>query len=214
MADCVATIDQLSKKRSRNPSKPTGTDKVSTPAGAQSTPIAEDTPQRPPGSCDDIEINPTAANLWDQLFKSTDYVRLAGNREFFHKRVLKLLSREAALRITEGLKRDIMNRKADFIRSKETDTAKLRLSLQEQFTKIVIKQVVIELTQCKNEVIARLEYLANLDDQVIKKQAVLQEETSEKNKKVTEAENRVNDQVRFVSEHLADIREEEPEIGS
>ena len=139
MADCVATIDQLSKKRSRNPSKPTGTDKVSTPAGAQSIPIPEDVPQRQSGSSDDGEINPTAANLWNQLFKSTDYVRLAGNREFFHKRVLKLLSREAALRITDGLGRDVMNRKVDFLRSKETDTAKLRLSLQELFTKMVIK---------------------------------------------------------------------------
>ena len=65
MADCVATINQLSKKRSSKPSKPTGTDKVSTPAGAQSTPIAEDAPQRQPGSSDDGEINLTAANLWN-----------------------------------------------------------------------------------------------------------------------------------------------------
>ena len=214
MADCVATIDQLSKKRSRNPSKPTGTDKVSTSAGAQSTPIAEDAPQRQPGSSDDGEINLIAANLWNQLFKSTDYVRLAGNREFFHKRVLKLLSRKAALRITEGIGRDVMNRKVDFIRSKETDTAKLKLSLQEQFTKLVIKQVVIELAQSKAEVTARLEYIAGLDDQVLKKQAVLQEKTFEKNKQVTEAESRVNDLVGVVNEHLAEIREEDPEVGS
>ena len=63
MADCVATIDQLSKKRARKPLKPAGTDKVSTPAGAQSTPIPEDTPQKQPGSSGDGEINPTAANL-------------------------------------------------------------------------------------------------------------------------------------------------------
>ena len=214
MADCVATINQLSKKRSRNPSKPTGTDKVSTSAGAQSTPIAEDAPQRQPGSSDDGEINLIAANIWNQLFKSTDYVRLAGNREFFHKRVLKLLSREAALRITEGIGRDVMNRKVDFIRSKETDTAKLKLSLQEQFTKLVIKQVVIELARSKAEVTARLEYIAGLDDQVLKKQAVLQEKTFEKNKQVTEAENRVNELVGVVNEHLAEIREEDPEVGS
>merc|ERR1712082_471396 len=115
MADCVATIDQLSKKRSRNPSKPTGTDKVSTPAGAQSTPIAEDTPQRQPGSSDDGEINPTAVNLWNQLFKSTDYVKLVGNRDFFQKRVMKLLSYDATLRISKGLELDVMNLKVDFL---------------------------------------------------------------------------------------------------
>ena len=99
MADCVATIDQLSKKRARKPSKPAGAEKVSTPAGAQSTPIPEDNPGSSAFQFGEIngEINPTAANLWDQLFKTTDYVRLAGNREFFHKRVLKLLTHEAAL---------------------------------------------------------------------------------------------------------------------
>ena len=141
MAECVATIDQLSKKRGRKPSKPAGAEKVPTPAGAQSTPIPEANPGANAFQFGEIngEINPTAADVWDQLFRTTDYVRLAGNREFFHKRVLKVLSTEAALRLTEGLKRDIMNRKVDFIRSKETDPAKLRLSLQEQFTKIVIK---------------------------------------------------------------------------
>ena len=44
MADCVATIDQLSKKRGRKPSKPAGAEKVPTPAGAQSTPIPEANP--------------------------------------------------------------------------------------------------------------------------------------------------------------------------
>ena len=61
---------------------------------------------------------------------------------------------------------------------------------------------------------ARINYLDNLSDQVIKKQAVLQEKTAERNKKVTETENRVNDLVRVVNEQLADIREDEPEIGT
>ena len=125
-----------------------------------------------------------------------------------------MLSREAALRITEGIGRDVMNWKVDFIKSKETDTAKLKLSLQEQFTKLVIKQVVIELARSKAKVTARLEYIAGLDDQVLKKQAVLQEKTFEKNKQVTEAESRVNELVGVVNEHLAEIREEDPEVGS
>ena len=99
MADCVATIDQLSKKRPKKPSTPAAADKESTPAGAQSTPKAEDAPQRQPGSSDDGEINLTAANLWNRLFKSKDYVKLVGNREFFHKKLMKLLSHEATLRI-------------------------------------------------------------------------------------------------------------------
>ena len=171
MAECVATINQLSK-RSRHASKSTGADKESTPAGAQSTPTAEDTPPRQPESSDGSDINPAAANLWHQLFKSTDYVKLAGNRDFFHKRVLRLLSHEAALRITEALGKDVINRKVDFLKSKETDTAKLRLSLQELFTKIVIKRVVTELARSKGEAIARLEHLASLDDQALKKDSV------------------------------------------
>ena len=63
MTDCVATIDQLSKTRPKKPSTPSVADEESTPAGAQSTPKAEDAPQRQPGSSDDGEINLTAANL-------------------------------------------------------------------------------------------------------------------------------------------------------
>ena len=61
---------------------------------------------------------------------------------------------------------------------------------------------------------ARINYLDNLSDQVIKKQAVLQEKTADKNKKVTELENSVNELVRIVTEQLTDIREDEPEIGT
>ena len=129
IAECVEKIDQLSK-RSRHASKTGGADKESTPAETQSTPTAEDTPPRQPESSDGSDINPAAANLWHQLFKSTDYVKLAGNRDFFHKRVKKLLTNEQALRITEALGKDVINRKVDFLKSKETDTAKLRLSLQ------------------------------------------------------------------------------------
>merc|ERR1712240_214835 len=107
-----------------------------------------------------------------------------------------------------------MNRKVDFLSSKETDASKLKLSLQEQFTKLVIKRVVIELARSKAEVTAKLEYLASLDDQVLKEQAVLQEKTFKKNKQVTEAESRVNDLVGVVNEHLAEIRDEDPEVGS
>ena len=192
MAECVEKIDQLSK-RSRHASKTAGADKESTPAETQSTPTAEDTPPRQPESSDGSDINPAAANLWHQLFKSTDYVKLAGNRDFFHKRVKRLLTNNQALRITEALGKDVINRKVDFLKSKETDTAKLRLSLQELFTKIVIKRIISELARSKEDAIARLEHLASLDNQALKKHSVQQEKSIEKNKKVAAAESRIND---------------------
>merc|ERR1712082_265730 len=59
-----------------------------------------------------------------------------------------------------------------------------------------------------------LEHLASLDDQALKKQSVLQEKSNEKNKQVTEAESRINDLLGVLNEHLAEIRDEFPEVGS
>ena len=238
MTDCVATIDQLSKTgpsgrqrlkkiiksvlldrpdsetRPKKPSTSSAADEESTPAGAQSTPKAEDAPQRQPGSSDDGEINLTAANLWNRLFKSKDYVKLVGNREFFHKKLMKLLSHEATLRISKGLELDVMNLKVEFLKSKEINTDKLKLSLQEQFTKIVIRQIGTELARSKAETTAKLEYLAGLDDQALKKQAEVREKSSETNKQVTEAEGRINELARVVNEHLVKIRNENSDVGS
>ena len=85
IAECVEKIDQLTK-RSRHASKTGGAEKESTPAEAESTPTAEDTPPRQPESSDDSDINHVAVRLWYQLFKTTDYVKIAGNRDFFHKK--------------------------------------------------------------------------------------------------------------------------------
>ena len=168
MEECKAVIDQFLKRRSRKPSKPAGAEKVPTPAGAQSTPNPEANPGTNVFQFGEpiSDVNPAAVDVWDQLFRTTDYIRLAGNREFFHQRVLKALSEDASLRLSEVLKRDIMNWKEDFIRTKETDLAKLRLSLQERFTQIVIKQVVVELKKCKEAIMCRINYLDYLGDQV------------------------------------------------
>ena len=171
IAECVEKIDQLSK-RSRHASKTGGAEKESTPAETESTPIAEDTPPRQPESSDDSDINPVAVRLWYQLFKTTDYVKIAGNSDFFHKKVKKLLTTEQARRVAEALERDIINRKVDFIKLKETNAAKLRLSLQELFTKIVIKRIRSELARSKEDATARLEHLTNLDKQALKKYSV------------------------------------------
>ena len=61
---------------------------------------------------------------------------------------------------------------------------------------------------------AKLEYLTSLKDQALKKQAEIQEKSSKTNKQVTEAEGRVNELARVVNEHLAKIRNENPEVGS
>ena len=131
----------------------------STPAAAQATHKAEDAPQRQPGSSDDGEVNLTAAHLWNRLFKSKNYVKLAGNREFFHKKLMKLLSPEATLRMSKELELDILNFKVEFLKSKETNKDQLKLSLQEQFTKIVIRHIGTKLARSKEEATTRLEDL-------------------------------------------------------
>merc|ERR1711873_138909 len=159
-------------------------------------------------------IHLTAANLWNRLFKSKDYVKLVGNREFFHKKLMKLLSHEATLRMSKELELDVMNLKVEFLKSKATNTDKLKLSLQEQFTKIVIRQIGTELARSKAETTAKLEYLAGLDDQALKKQAEVREKSNETNKQVTEAEGRINELARVVNEHLVKIRNENSDVGS
>merc|ERR1712089_19489 len=108
----------------------------------------------------------------------------AGKSEFFHTRIRKLLTMAQVRKVAEFIKKDISNRKVDYIKSKETDIAKLRLSLQEMFTKVVIRRALSELAQCKADAIARREYLANLDDQAIEKYCTQQSKVTEKNERV------------------------------
>merc|ERR1711873_295719 len=212
----MAMIDQYSKRRSRKILKPAGAERDPTPVGAQSTPK----PGANPGANgfhfgDPMgEVNSAAVDVWDQLLKNTDYIRLAGNTEFFHQRVFKALSDDAPLILSEVLKRDMMNRKEEFIRTKEIDLAKLSLSLQEQFTQIVIKQVVVELKKCKEAIMCRINYLDDLGNQVIRRQAVLHERMENKSKIFTDLENSINEMASIVSEHLKNIREDNPEIGT
>ena len=102
----------------------------------------------------------------------------------------------------------------DFLKLKETNAAKLRLSLQELFTKIVIKRIRSELARSKEDATARLEHLANLDKQALKKYSVQQEKSLEKSKKVAGAESRINDLLGIVNEYLKEARDEIPVVGS
>ena len=153
IAECTETIDQLTK-RNRHVSKGGGAEKDSTPTESVSTPVREETPSSLPGSREEDAVNPVAVKLWNQLFETNDYVGLAG-RDFFHTRVKTLVTLGQVQKITALIEKDIRDRKMDFIKSKETDTAKLRLSLQEMFTKVVIRRAMSELAQSKEDAIAR-----------------------------------------------------------
>ena len=213
IAECAEKIDQLTK-RTRHASKTGGAEKESTPTENESTPIVEDTPSRQPGSSDDDVINPIAVKLWHQLFKTTDYVEIAGRSDFFHTKVRKLLTVEQIQKVAEILEKDISNRKVDFLKSKETNIAKLRLSLQELFTRIVIRRVRSELAQSKEDANAKLEYLTNLDKQALKKWYAQQERSVERSKRVTGAQDGIIDLLGIVNEKLNKVEEEYPAVGS
>ena len=93
VAECAERINQLTE-RIRHASKTGGAEKESTPTESESTPTVEDTPSRLPGSSEDDVINPVTVKLWNQLFKTTDYVEIAGKSDFFHTRVRNLLTME------------------------------------------------------------------------------------------------------------------------
>ena len=122
VAACVDKIDQL-MKRNRHASRTGDSPK-------DSTPTEEEIPSRTPGSSHDDDINPDALKLWNQMFKSRDFVAIAAKSDFFHTRVKKILKIEQVQKVADHLQEDINNRKSDFIKSKETDITKLRLSLQ------------------------------------------------------------------------------------
>ncbi len=212
VAECAERINQLTK-RVRHASKTGGAEKESTPTESESTPTVEDTPSRLPGSSEDDIINPVAVKLWNQLFKTTDYVGIAG-RDFFHTRVRKLLTMEQVQKVAEFLEKDISNRKVDFLKSKETDIAKLRLSLQELFTRIVIRRVRSELAQSKEDANTKLEYLTNLDKQALKKWYTQQARGAERSKRVTGAQDGILDLLNIVIGKLNEVEEENPAVGS
>ena len=109
VAECTEMINQLTK-RVRHTSKTGGAEKDSTPTGNESTPIVEGTSSSLPGSSEDDVINPVAVKLWNQLFKTTDYVGIAG-RDFFHTRVKKLLTVEQVQNITTLIEKDNTSRR-------------------------------------------------------------------------------------------------------
>ena len=168
--ECIRKIDEL-HRRGRNASATGRTGTGSTPTGdaSGSARDASDSAGDASGSnvsSGDSTVNRVAVELWNQLFHTSDVMDIIG-RGSFHMGVRKLLTEEQQEEVTAVIKRNIINRKADFIKTKDTDIPKLRLSLQESFTKVVIRHVRSELGVSKDNTIARIEQLESLDQQLV-----------------------------------------------
>merc|ERR1711962_1381295 len=135
------------------------------------------------------------------------FVALAG-KDFFHTRVKTLVTLGQVQKITSQIEKDMRAKKVDYTKSKETDTAKLRLSLQELFTKVVIRRALCELAKTKAEAITRREYLADLDVQAGEKYRTQQARVTEKNEKVKAAKSGFLNFLNFMEEQLGDDEEQ------
>ena len=216
MEHCLATVDSYQKRRSKKISKRGGAESDPAPVGAQPIPNPGASSGAdgfifggPPG-----ETNSAPIDVWDQIFKDTDYIRLAGNTTFFQQRVFKALPAGAPQMLSEILKKDMMKWKEDFVKTKETDRAKLRLLIQERFTQIVLQRVVTELRKCKGDLIHRVKEFDELSNQVARRKAVLEERTDTREKTVEALENCVNRMADMVIDHLKDLKDEDPDAGS
>ena len=208
VAECTETIDQLAK-RTRHASKTGRAEKDSTPTGNVSTPTVEGTSSNLPRSREDDAVNPVAVKLWNQLFNTSDYMGIAG-RDSFHTRVRKLLTEEQVQTVAALIEKDVTNRKVDFLKSKETDIPKLRLSLQEVFTRIVIRHVRSELALSKDDANTKLEHLNSLDNQALDKWYTRRDKNAERVKRVKGAQEGVVELLNFVIEKLNEEEESYP----
>merc|ERR1711962_1119128 len=141
------------------------------------------------------------------------FVALAG-KDFFHTRVKTLVTLGQVQKITSQIEKDMRAKKVDYTKSKETDTAKLRLSLQELFTKVVIRRALCELAKTKAEAITRREYLADLDVQAGEKYRTQQARVTEENEKVKAAKSGFLNLLNFVEGQLGDDEEQIYMAGS
>ena len=93
------------------------------------------------------------------MFSKTDYASIAGKSRFLSRQVRTVLSDDQLRNMTETFVREVMSKKDSFIKTKETDVLKLKLALQSDFTKLVIKRINIELTKEKNQAESKLNEL-------------------------------------------------------
>merc|ERR1712115_349678 len=100
------------------------------------------------------------------------------------------------------VKRDIISRKVNFIKTKDTDIPKLRLALQELFTKTVIRHVRSELGVNKENTIVRIEQLESLDEQVVNKWNIRENKATVKADRFKEAQEGIDRLHDIVSNRL------------
>merc|ERR1711873_273576 len=77
-----------------------------------------------------------------------------------------------------------------------------------------LQRVVAELRKCKEDLTHRINELDELGNQVLRRKSVLEERMDNKNKTVETLENCVNRMANMVSEHLKDLQDDDPEVGS
>merc|ERR1712082_587929 len=97
-------------------------------------------PLEPVASSREDNTNRVAINLWNQLLYTNEVMNIIG-RCPFTMGLQKLLTVQQLEEVMELVRKEILDRKANFIKTKDTDIPKLRLALQEMFTKTVIRHV-------------------------------------------------------------------------
>merc|ERR1711867_49162 len=109
--------------------------------------------------------NRVALNVWNQLLCTNDIMRIIGDCPFTQglQNLLNEQQREEAM---ELVRTELLDKKAKFIRSKDTDIPRLRLLLQEMFTKIAIQHVRGQLGLQKENATTRIAELESLNQQV------------------------------------------------
>ena len=148
--------------------------------------------------------NRVALNVWNQLLCTNDVMGIIGDCPFT-RGLQNLLNVQQQEEVIAVVKRDIINRKADFIKTKDTYIPKLILSLQESFTKIVIRHVRSELDKSKYNTIARIEQFEKLDEQVVNKWNIRKDKATVKADRFKEAQEGINTLLNIVNNRLEEI---------
>merc|ERR1712082_79769 len=148
-------------------------------------------PLEPVASSREDNTNRVAINLWDQLLYTNEVMNIIG-RCPFTMGLKKLLTEQQLEEVMALVRREIIDRKANFIKTKETDIPKLRLALQEMFTKTVIRHVRGELGVDKENVITRIKDLERLDQYVVNKLNIREDKANARVNSIKEAQDGID----------------------
>merc|ERR1712082_289813 len=135
--------------------------------------------------------NRVAINIWDQILYTNEVMNIIG-RCPFTLGLQNLLNVQQLEEVMELVRKEILDRKANFIKTKDTDIPRLRLALQEMFTKTVIRHVRGELGIQKENVITRIKDLEGLDQHVAQTLAIREETANAWANSIKEAQNGID----------------------